>query len=169
MSAPGNYLEEQLAYRVALTLQQWNRLDRSERVTLVRSMENREDILHPLDETAQLVMKAGVHALRERSALATRILELATVVMSMDSEQLVEPTDARLLLNGACLQANGKAGAPAIAEPPQWNWGALQERLTSLSEASGKSVEKILLAVCRRAAEERQEAEEALDQGVAAA
>jgi hypothetical protein len=55
---------------------------------------------------------------------------------------------------------------PAIAEPPQWTWGVVQERLISLSEASGKSVEKILLAVCKQAAEERQEAEEALDQGV---
>ena len=38
--------------------------------------------------------------------------------------------------------------------------------VTSLSKASGKSVEKILLAVCKQAAEDRQEAEEALDQGV---
>jgi hypothetical protein len=167
--APGNYLEEQLAYKVALTLQQWHRLDRYERTTLVRSMEKGEDILHPLDETAQLVMKAGVHALRERSALATRILELATVAVSMAGEQPIEPTDARLLLAAACLQANGKADVPAIAEPPQWTWGAVQEGLTSLSKASGKSVEKILLALCKQAAEERQEAEEALDQGVAAA
>jgi hypothetical protein len=36
--APGNYLEEQLAYKVALTLQQWTRLERYERTTLVRSM-----------------------------------------------------------------------------------------------------------------------------------
>ena len=84
----------------------------------------------------------------------------------MAGEQPIEPTDARLLLNGACLQANGKPGAAAIAEPPRWTWGVLQERLTSLSEASGTSVEKILLAVCKQAAEERQEAEEALDQGV---
>ena len=37
--APGNYLEEQLSYKVALTLQQWYRLDRYECATLVRSME----------------------------------------------------------------------------------------------------------------------------------
>jgi len=36
---PGNYLEEQLSYKVALTLQQWYRLDRYECATLVRSME----------------------------------------------------------------------------------------------------------------------------------
>jgi hypothetical protein len=86
--------------------------------------------------------------------------------MSMASEQPVEPTDGRMLLNAAYVQANGKAVAPAIAEPPEWTWGIVQERLTNLSEASGKSVEKSLLAVCKQAAEERQEAEEALDQGV---
>ena len=60
----------------------------------------------------------------------------------------------------------GKAGAPAIAEPPQWTWGVVQEGLTSLSKVSGKPVEKILLAVCKQAAEERQKAEQALAQGV---
>jgi hypothetical protein len=64
------------------------------------------------------------------------------------------------------LQANGKAGAPAIAEPPQWTWGVVQEGLESFSKTSGKSVEKILLAVSKQAAKERPEAEEALDQGV---
>src|SRR5215472_11087252 len=64
--SPGNYLEEQLCYKVALTLQQWHRLDRYERAALVRSMEEGEDILHPIDGTAQLVMEAGVHVLRER-------------------------------------------------------------------------------------------------------
>src|SRR5262245_24832292 len=38
--------------------------------------------------------------------------------------------------------------------------------LTDLSKATGKSVEKILLAVCKQAAEQRQEALEALEQGV---
>ena len=64
------------------------------------------------------------------------------------------------------LQANGKAAAPAIAEPPQWTWGVVQEGLESFSKTSGKSVEKILLAVSKQAAKERREAEEALDQGV---
>jgi hypothetical protein len=50
--APGNYPEEQLADKVALTLQQWHRLDRDERATLVRSMEKGEDILHPIDDAA---------------------------------------------------------------------------------------------------------------------
>src|SRR6516165_7604604 len=55
--APGNYLEVQLSYKVALTLQQWHRLDRYERAVLVHSMEEGEDIFHHDDETARrLVM-----------------------------------------------------------------------------------------------------------------
>jgi hypothetical protein len=38
--------------------------------------------------------------------------------------------------------------------------------LEELGKATGKSVEKILLAVCKQAAEQRQEALEALEQGV---
>src|SRR5215471_13681554 len=67
--SPGNYLEEQLCYKVALTLQQWHRLDRYEHASLVRSMDDGGDVFHPIDETARrLVMEAGVHALKERSA-----------------------------------------------------------------------------------------------------
>src|SRR5262245_42233895 len=88
----GNYLEEQLSYKVALTLQQWHRLDRYERPALVRSMEEGEDILHPVDGTAQLGMEAGIYALRERSALATHILELASSAMSMAGEQPIAPS-----------------------------------------------------------------------------
>jgi hypothetical protein len=68
--APGDYLEELLCYKVALTMQQWHRLGRYERATILRSMEDRsEDIFHDDDETARrLVMEAGVYALRERCA-----------------------------------------------------------------------------------------------------
>ena len=38
--------------------------------------------------------------------------------------------------------------------------------MEGLARATGKSVEKILLAVCKQAAEQRQEALEALEQGV---
>ena len=65
----------------------------------------------------------------------------------------VMPKKVAITIYGFC---RGHA-KPAIAEPPQWTWGVVQERLISLSEASGKSVEKILLAVCKQAAEERQE------------
>src|SRR6516165_8440268 len=92
--SPGNYLEEQLSYKVALTLQQWHRLDRYERVSLVRSMEDGSDDVFHHDETARrLVMQAGVHALTESSALATHILELASSAMSMASEQPIAPPD----------------------------------------------------------------------------
>jgi hypothetical protein len=167
--SPGNYLEEQLSYHVALTLQQWHRLDRYERASLVRSMENGGDVFHPIDETARrLVMEAGVHALRERSALATHILELATVAVSMASEQPIAPPDGRLLLGVAFSSQvkEGAAGEPSFDEPPQWTWGIVQEGLEELAKATGKSVEKILLCVCKQATEQRGEALEALEQGV---
>jgi len=64
-------------------------------------------------------------------------------------------------------EAKGKAdGEPPFDEPPQWTWGVVQEGLEELARATGKSVEKILLAVCKQAAEQRQEALEALEQGV---
>jgi len=64
-------------------------------------------------------------------------------------------------------QAKGEAdGEPPFDEPPQWTWGAVQQGLEELAKATGKSVEKILLAVCKQAAEQRGEALEALEQGV---
>ena len=64
-------------------------------------------------------------------------------------------------------QAKGEAdGEPPFDEPPQWTWGAVQEGLAEVSKAAGKSVEKILLCVCKQAAEQRQETLEALEQGV---
>ena len=45
--------------------------------------------------------------------------------------------------------------------------GALYRKsLTELSKVAGKSVEKILLAICKQATEQRQEALEALEQSV---
>ena len=168
--APGNYLEEQLSYKVALTLRQWDRLDRYERASLVHSMEDGGDnfFLHSDESARQLVMEAGIAALKERSALASHIIELATVAMSMASEQPIAPSDGRLLLGVAfSAQAKGEAdGEPPFDEPPQWTWGAVQEGLAEVSKAAGKSVEKILLCVCKQAAEQRQETLEALEQGV---
>ena len=67
-------------------------------------------------------MEAGVHALRERSALATHILELATVAMSTASGQPIAPSDGRLLLDVAfCSETKGKAyGESPFDEPPEW-------------------------------------------------
>jgi hypothetical protein len=64
-------------------------------------------------------MEAGVHALRESSALATQILELATVAMRMAGEQPITPSDGRLLLGAAfASQARGIAhGKPSFDEP----------------------------------------------------
>ena len=88
--------------------------------------------------------------------------------MSMASEQPIAPSDGRLLLELAfSSEAKDKAaGEPPFDEPQQWTWGTIQEGLEELAKATGKSVEKILLAVCRQAAEQRQEFLEALEQGV---
>jgi hypothetical protein len=145
--APGNYLEEQLSYKVALTLQQWHRLDRYERAALVHSMEEGEDIFHHGAETAQLVMEAGVHALRERCAIATHILELALSAMSMASEQPIAPPDGRLLLGVAfSSQTKGEAdGEPPFDEPSQWTWGVVRQGLAEVAKATGKWLRKFFL------------------------
>jgi len=168
--SPGNYLEEQLSYKVALTLQQWHRLDRYERASLVHSMEDGGDnfFLHSDDSARQLVMEAGVATLKERSALASRLIELASQAISMAPEEPIAPPDGRLLLAAAFTsEAKGKVdGESPFDDPPQWTWGIVQEGLTELGKATGKSVEKLLLAVCKQATEQRQEALEALEQGV---
>jgi hypothetical protein len=69
-------------------------------------------------------MEAGVHPLWERAALATHILELATVVMSMASEQSIAPSDGRLLLGAAFDPAVlrtmlAKVAAFMMYEPPR--------------------------------------------------
>ena len=90
----------------------------------------------------------------------------------MESSEAIIGTEGfsptRLLL-GAALSSEAKGGADGEAlldEPTQWTWGAVQQSLEELAKATGKSVEKILLAVCKQAAEQRGEALEALEQGV---
>jgi hypothetical protein len=124
--------------------------------------------LHSDESARQLVMEAGIAALKERSALASHIIGLATVAISMAPEEPIAPSDGSLLLELAfALEAKGKvAGEPPFDEPPQWTWGIVQEGLEELGKATGKSVEKILLCVCKQATEQRQEALEALEHGV---
>jgi hypothetical protein len=63
--------------------------------------------------------------------------------------------------------AKGKADAESpFDEPPQWTWGVVQEGLAEIAGAIGKSVEKILLFVCKQAAEQHQQVDEALKLGV---
>ena len=90
----------------------------------------------------------------------------------MESSEAIIGTEGfsptRLLL-GAAFSSEAKGGADGEAlldEPTQWTWGAVQQSLEELAKATGKSVEKILLAVCKQAAEQRGEALEALEQGV---
>ena len=46
-------------------------------------------------------MEAGVQALKERGALASRLIELATACPSMDLNVPITPSDGRLLLCAA--------------------------------------------------------------------
>jgi hypothetical protein len=165
---PGNYLEEQLAYKVALTLQQWRRLDRYERAATVREMN--ETAEEPFGgEEANAIMEAGVQALKERSETASRLIELATACPSMDPSAPIAPSDGRLLLCAAFageLKKKANLEEPPIEEPPHWTWGAVQEGLSELAAATGKSVEQILFLVCRQASEQRQQSAAALKVGV---
>jgi hypothetical protein len=165
---PGSYLEKRFAFQIALTMRQADRLNLYDRASTIRAMEDGEDFHYGDESSRRLLMEAGVHALKERSALATHIIELATVATNMAPEEPIAPSDGRLLLGLAfASEAKGKAaGDPHLDEPPGWTWGAVQEGLAELALATGKSVEKILLAVCKQATEQCQEALEALELGV---
>jgi hypothetical protein len=66
---PASYLEEQLAYQAALSLQQWDRLHRYERAQIAHQM--REALDDPFGEhtdSARTVMEMGVAALKAQSA-----------------------------------------------------------------------------------------------------
>ena len=70
--------------------------------------------LHSDESARQLVMEAGIAALKERSALASHIIELASSVMSMAGQQPIAPSDGRLLL-GAAFSSEAKGGADGEA------------------------------------------------------
>jgi hypothetical protein len=168
--SPGNYLEEQLAYKVALTLRQWDRLDRYERASLVHSMEDGGDnfFLHS-DETARrLVMEAGVCALKGTLCACHAHYRVSYRrhlhgPRRADSAIRRQAFTLTRLRSGSQRQSGGEL---PFDEPPQWTWGVVQEGLAEVAKATGKSVEKILLAVCKQATEQRQEVLEALEQGV---
>ena len=166
--SPVGHLESELAYKVALALRQWHRLDRYERAATVQAME--EAAQEPFGGyEAQTVMEAGVQALKERSTLAGRLIELATACPSMEPSSPITPPDGRLLLCAAFageLKKKANLKEPPFDEPPHWTWSAVQEGLSELATATGKSVEQILLAVCRQASEQREVAEAALKAGV---
>jgi hypothetical protein len=164
--SPVGHLESELAYKVALALRQW-RLDRYERAATVQAMEEAAQEPFGGDE-AQTVMEAGVKALEERSALAGRLIELATACPRMEPSAPIAPPDGRLLLCAAFageLKKKANLEEPPFDEPPHWTWGAVQEGLSELAAVTGKSVEQILLVVCRQASEQREVAEAALKAG----
>jgi hypothetical protein len=166
--SPVGHLENELAYKVALALRQWHRLDRYERAATVQAMEEASEEPFSGDEV-KTVMEAGVQALKERTALAGRLIELATVCPSMEPGAPIAPSEGRLLLCAAFageLKKKANLEEPPIEEPPHWTWGAVQEGLSELAAATGKPVERILLAVCRHASEQREVAEATLKAGV---
>jgi hypothetical protein len=149
-------------------LQQWHRLDRYERAATVQAMEEADRESFDGNE-AQTVMEAGVQALKERSETAGRLIELAMTCSSMELGAPIAPSDGRRLLCAAFaaeLKKQASLDERLLDEPPHWTWGAVQEGLSELAAATGKSVEQILLAVCRQAARQREAAETALKTGV---
>jgi hypothetical protein len=120
-------------------------------------------------DEAQTVMEAGVKALKERSALAGHLIELATACPSMEPSAPIAPSDGRRLLCAAFageLKKKANLEEPSFDEPPHWTWGAVQEGLSELAAATGKSVGQILLVVCRQASEQREQTEATVKAGV---
>ena len=125
--SPVGHLESELAYKVALALRQWHRLDRYERAATVQAME--EAAQEPIGgDEVQTVMEAGVQALKERSMLAGRLIELATACPIMELNAPIAPSDGRLLLCAAFtgeLKKKANVEEPLFEEPPHWTWGAV--------------------------------------------
>ena len=91
--------------------------------------------MHPVDETAQLVMEGGVHGLRERPALATHILELGYCCHEY-GYRAADSAFRRPAFTGYRLHLSGKRQSrwrASFNEPPQWTWGIVQEGLTESS------------------------------------
>jgi hypothetical protein len=155
---PVGHLESELAYKVALALRQWHRLDRYERAATVQAMDEASEEVFGDDEVTA-VMELGVQTLKERVALASQLIELATACPSMEPCALIAPTEGRLLLCAAfAVEAKGKAKPDELPfdEPLRWTWGVVHDGLTELAAATGKSAEKLPLALCRQAIEQRE-------------
>jgi hypothetical protein len=120
-------------------------------------------------EEVKAVMELGVQTLKERIALAGHLIALATAALGIDADAPIVPEDGRLLLTAAFAtelkSKSGPDGQP-FDEPPQWTWDVVREGLEELSEATDKTVETILLAVCRSATRQREQMEVVLKAGV---
>ena len=79
---PGNYLEEQLAYQAALSLQQWDRLHRYERAQTAHQMkETLDDPFgdHAGSEAAHTLLEAGLATIKAQLSNVTRFVELLAI------------------------------------------------------------------------------------------
>jgi hypothetical protein len=144
---PGSYLEEQLAYQAALSLQQWDRLHRFEKAQTAHQME--EVVNDPFSEhreAAHTVLEAGLVAIKAQLSSVTRLIELLQILPVADPAKPIQPADGRLLLMSAatwCAKGAAPTGQP-FTEPPQWTWGVVIEGLSELAADCGKSVQRLL-------------------------
>ena len=148
-------------------------MDRYERASTIRAFEGSGEE-HFYDDgelgPVKAVLELGVAGLKERVALADRVIYLASVANGMDPSEAITPTDGRLLLLAAFAgELKGKAAGSEqpFEEPPRWTWGAVQEGLSELAAATGKAVEKISAGgLPAGGAEQREQAQAALKAGV---
>jgi hypothetical protein len=144
---PGSYLEEQLAYQAALSLQQWDRLHRYERAQTAHQMkETLDDPFGEHTDRARTVMEMGAAALKSQLSNVTRLAELLAILPVAEPSKPIEPSDGRLLLYSAAAYC-AKGTAPdeqSFAEPRAWTWGVVLEGFTELATDCGKSVDRLL-------------------------
>jgi hypothetical protein len=122
---PGSYLEEQLAGQVALTLQQWDRLHRHEKIKTVHEM--REFLANPFGEhgehreTALALLEIGIKTTREQLARAERLKMLLEFLPMADPHKTMNDADGRLILESAIsLCAKRTNGTTPFDEPQTW-------------------------------------------------
>jgi hypothetical protein len=142
---PGSYLEEQLAYQAALSLQQWDRLHRYERAQTAYMMKQALDDPFGETDSARILMETGVSALKAQLSSVAGFIELLQILPIADPAKRIQPADGRLLLlNAAAYCARGVPTEQPFAEPPEWTWGVVIEGLSELAADCGKSIDRLL-------------------------
>jgi hypothetical protein len=117
---PGSYLEEQLAYQAALSLQQWNRLHRYERAQTAHHIKAAGDDPfgdHARSQAAHTLLEAGLAAIKGQLSSVTRVIELLAILPVADPAKPIEPA---------------VIASPHLEGDPAWKIFPPRRRLTKL-------------------------------------
>jgi hypothetical protein len=95
---PANYLQEQLAFNVALTFQQWDRLHRYERANILEHIE--QEVSHRFfdKDKAEAILNLGAEKLRSDIAKFEHLLGVLDALPKAGDVETLDPEDGRSLV-----------------------------------------------------------------------